>query len=76
MPIYLVIYAQAYYHTHNLNIKTIHRVIPTTTAKDQLQRALDRCQDLLQSQHYPGYQWELVLKPDNAHLEEMAKKGE
>jgi len=68
-----VVYSQVYDHTFQLNIKTIHRVIPTTTAKGKLQRAIDRCKDLLQDHGYPGYQWEVVLKPANEHLEEMAE---
>jgi len=74
MPVFLVVYSSIYDNTFHMNIKTIHRVIPTTTARAHLETALDKCKDLLHSTVYPGFQWELVLKPENKHLEEMVGK--
>ncbi len=72
MPVYLVIFSSEYrYDGSGYAIKTIHRVVPTTL--EALQAQLDKCQDLLYRTQQPHCQWELVNRPDNAHLEEMAE---
>lgn len=53
-------------------VKQIHKVIPTTT--DKLNKVLeqpDNAQLIYNNGRY--LQWELVFRPDNEMLEEMAK---
>lgn len=72
MPIYMVFFVTDSY-LGRYQIKTVRKVVRTTL--DRMDIELKKNSELLSAVNYPYVQWEIVNRPDNSHLEELANNA-
>jgi hypothetical protein len=72
MPIYLVFYTVTPMPNGFL-VKNIQLVVPTTY--DHAQQEIDKQRNNLYAAYPHHWQWEIISRPDNTHLEAMIKEN-